>query len=316
MRRGSRDAARRDDQVARDPRCSARRWSSPSTPPSARRGRVRERRARGGGCETSRRGTRGGVGGGAGRGAIGGGGARRRARRSQRRVAAVDADATKAREHAAALEEETGHLTAQIEAFAVVNARLQDAATSAQSRLDAEVAKTANLKNQVATLEASLRAGRDERASGNPNFGRSFDPRWRNSRRPSRRGTRRARRCRRRWQSARRRWRGANARTQRTRAAAIVRTSQQEQTAAAGDDGGTTRGGARAVGARAGQNAQLEAAVRKLRGSAERLQGVTARERGEGGGGGDGDAARASGASRPPPLPPSRPATSQPPPLP
>ena len=59
--------------------------------------------------------------------------------------------------HASALEEECGNLTAQIEAFAVVNARLQDAATSAQARVDAERAKTTNLTAQVKTLESTTK---------------------------------------------------------------------------------------------------------------------------------------------------------------
>ena len=65
------------------------------------------------------------------------------------------------------------------------------------------------------------------------------------------------------------------------------------------------------------QNADLEAAVRKQRGSAERLQGMTASGTG-GGGDGDGDG-KAQGATRPPlppPVPPPVPATSRPPPLP
>ena len=61
------------------------------------------------------------------------------------------------KEHATALEEECGNLTAQIEAFAVVNARLQDATTSAQARVDAESAKTANLQAQIKTLESSTK---------------------------------------------------------------------------------------------------------------------------------------------------------------
>jgi len=60
-------------------------------------------------------------------------------------------------EHAAQVEDEAGNLTAQIEAFAVVNSRLQDAATSAQCRADAEAAKVGNLRQQVATLEAQVR---------------------------------------------------------------------------------------------------------------------------------------------------------------
>jgi hypothetical protein len=70
------------------------------------------------------------------------------------------------REHAAALEDECGNLTAQIEAFAVVNARLQEAASSAQSRADAQAAKTSNLQAQILTLESSTRVGREARAAG------------------------------------------------------------------------------------------------------------------------------------------------------
>ena len=40
----------------------------------------------------------------------------------------VEADAIRKGEHAAEVEDEAGNLTAQIEAFAVVNSRLQDAA--------------------------------------------------------------------------------------------------------------------------------------------------------------------------------------------
>lgn len=57
-------------------------------------------------------------------------------------------------------------MTAQIEAFAVVNARLQDAATSAQTRADAECAKVSNLRRQIETLEKAVQAGRSERTSG------------------------------------------------------------------------------------------------------------------------------------------------------
>jgi chromosome segregation ATPase len=74
---------------------------------------------------------------------------------------ALEAELARTKAHARALEEEAANLTAQIEAFAVVNARLQDAATSAQSRLDAQTAATENLKAQVATLEATIRASRD-----------------------------------------------------------------------------------------------------------------------------------------------------------
>ena len=70
------------------------------------------------------------------------------------------------REHAAALEDECGNLTAQIEAFAVVNARLQEAASSAQSRADAQAAKTSNLQAQIVTLESSTRVGREARVAG------------------------------------------------------------------------------------------------------------------------------------------------------
>ena len=74
---------------------------------------------------------------------------------------ALEAELARTKAHARALEEEAANLTAQIEAFAVVNARLQDAATSAQSRLDAQTAATENLKAQVATLEATIRASQD-----------------------------------------------------------------------------------------------------------------------------------------------------------
>ena len=70
------------------------------------------------------------------------------------------------REHAAALEDECGNLTAQIEAFAVVNARLQEAASSAQSRAGAQAAKTSNLQAQIVTLESSTRVGREARVAG------------------------------------------------------------------------------------------------------------------------------------------------------
>ena len=297
--------AKRDDQIARDLEMLEEDGARRRRHRTRGAGRVRERRARGGGCETSRRG----VGGGIGSGAGGGRGRRRRratpTRRSRCRVRSSDADATKAREHAAALEEETGHLTAQIEAFAVVNAQLQDAATSAQSRLDAEVAKTANLKNQVATLEASLRAGRDERASGNPNFDRNFEPRWRNSRRPSRRETRRARRFGDDGEvrvgdgavRTRRRARRASRRSVENlnKSKRLLQETMVEQLAAV--------------------RAQLERAdaERGSRGGgakAERLGGAAAghdRERdGEGGGDGDGDG-KAQGAARPPPPPPYHP---------
>ena len=70
------------------------------------------------------------------------------------------------RAHAAALEEECGNLTAQIEAFAVVNARLQEAASAAQTRADAQAAKCSNLQAQMATLESATRVGRESRAAG------------------------------------------------------------------------------------------------------------------------------------------------------
>ena len=220
------------------------------------------------------------------------------------RVRSSDADATKAREHAAALEEETGHLTAQIEAFAVVNARLQDAATSAQSRLDAEVAKTANLKNQVATLEASLRAGRDERASGESELRSKLRTALeelattiaqRDETRAALRET--MAKC----ASAMARCERAEASETASRRSVenlnkskrLLQETMVEQLAAV-----------RAQLERAQtQNADLEAAVRKQRGSAERLQGMTASGTG-GGGDGDGDG-KAQGATRPP-LPPPR----------
>ena len=59
----------------------------------------------------------------------------------ERRRVEGEAETTRHREHCAALEDEASNLTAQIEAFAVVNSRLQDAATSAQTRADAEAAK-------------------------------------------------------------------------------------------------------------------------------------------------------------------------------
>ena len=83
-----------------------------------------------------------------------------------RRAEIAEAEAARRAEQAEALEEEAGNLTAQIEAFAVVNARLQDAAASAQSRFDAEVAKCANLRAQVQTLEAQMAATRAEKTTG------------------------------------------------------------------------------------------------------------------------------------------------------
>ena len=64
------------------------------------------------------------------------------------------------------MEEETGHLTAQIEAFAVVNARLQDAATSAR-RVD-WTRRSPRRRISKTRWRRSRRvyAGRDERASG------------------------------------------------------------------------------------------------------------------------------------------------------
>ena len=81
-------------------------------------------------------------------------------------AAAAAANAADADARAAALEDECGNLTAQIEAFAVVNARLQEAASSAQSRADAQAAKTSNLQAQILTLESSTRVGREARAAG------------------------------------------------------------------------------------------------------------------------------------------------------
>ena len=229
-----------------------------------------------------------------------------------------DADVTKAREHAAALEEETGHLTAQIEAFAVVNARLQDAATSAQSRLDAEVAKTANLKNQVATLEASLRAGRDERASGESELRSKLRTALeelattiaqRDETRAALRET--MAKC----ASAMARCERAEASETASRRSVenlnkskrLLQETMVEQLAAV-----------RAQLERAQtQNADLEAAVRKQRGSAERLQGMTA-SGAEAAATGTGTGTESSCARdrRPPPVPPPVPATSRPPPLP
>jgi hypothetical protein len=60
----------------------------------------------------------------------------------EKRCKEVEADAIKKGEHAAEVEDEAGNLTAQIEAFAVVNSRLQDAATSAQCRADAEAGRS------------------------------------------------------------------------------------------------------------------------------------------------------------------------------
>ena len=82
------------------------------------------------------------------------------------RAVQAEAESHRLRDHVSQLEEEGGNLTAQIEAFAAVNARLQDAATSAQTRADAECAKVANLKRQVETLEKASKAARGERAQG------------------------------------------------------------------------------------------------------------------------------------------------------
>ena len=72
-------------------------------------------------------------------------------------------NAAQTRARADALEEECGNLTAQIEAFAVVQSRLQDASSSAQVRCDRETAKVANLQAQVATLESTTRVSRESR---------------------------------------------------------------------------------------------------------------------------------------------------------
>ena len=93
-------------------------------------------------------------------------GAKESVERTNARALEAEAEAHRLREHASQLEEEGGNLTAQIEAFAVVNARLQDAATSAQTRADAECAKVSNLRRQIETLEKAVQAGRSERTSG------------------------------------------------------------------------------------------------------------------------------------------------------
>ena len=93
-------------------------------------------------------------------------GAKESVERTNARALEAEAEAHRLREHASQLEEEGGNLTAQIEAFAVVNARLQDAATSAQTRADAECAKVSNLQRQIETLEKAVQAGRSERTSG------------------------------------------------------------------------------------------------------------------------------------------------------
>ena len=120
------------------------------------------------------------------------------------------------REHAAALEDECGNLTAQIEAFAVVNARLQEAASSAQSRADAQAAKTSNLQAQIVTLESSTRVGREARVAGETELKARLRTRWRSWRASSPSATRLGWRCARRSPSARRRWRGASARRPRS----------------------------------------------------------------------------------------------------
>jgi chromosome segregation ATPase len=92
----------------------------------------------------------------------------RKANDSAQRETLLDAQKHLAttRAHAAALEEECGNLTAQIEAFAVVNARLQEAASSAQARADAQSAKTSSLQAQIMQLESSSRVGRESRVAG------------------------------------------------------------------------------------------------------------------------------------------------------
>ena len=92
----------------------------------------------------------------------------RKANDSAQRETLLDAQKHLAttRAHAAALEEECGNLTAQIEAFAVVNARLQEAASSAQTRADAQSAKTSSLQAQITQLESSSRVGRESRVAG------------------------------------------------------------------------------------------------------------------------------------------------------
>jgi chromosome segregation ATPase len=93
-------------------------------------------------------------------------GAKESVERTNARALEAEAEAHRLREHASQLEEEGGNLTAQIEAFAVVNARLQEAASSAQARADAQSAKTSSLQAQIMQLESSSRVGRESRVAG------------------------------------------------------------------------------------------------------------------------------------------------------